>query len=73
MAWDGDCRTKLSFETYGAILAREWLLATAEGEPTQNLRDLADSVAETIARHADAIQILVSHISANAWFHSQAH
>lgn len=43
-------RTKLSFETYGAILAREWLLSTAEGEPSQDLRDLADSVAEAIAR-----------------------
>ncbi|KAG9028093.1 hypothetical protein FRB95_006857 [Tulasnella sp. JGI-2019a] len=40
-------KTKMSFEFWGGITAREWLLA--RGAPS----DVTDSVAETIFRHTD--------------------
>ncbi|KAM0752519.1 cyanamide hydratase [Meredithblackwellia eburnea MCA 4105] len=51
--------TKLSFEFYGAFLAREFLIksSTEDGaSPSQNTLDLADSVAEAICRHTNFIE-----------------
>ncbi|ORY56809.1 cyanamide hydratase [Leucosporidium creatinivorum] len=46
--------TKLSFEFYGAFLARSWLLPDAE-KASQDEKDIADSVTETVARHTNFI------------------
>lgn len=40
--------TGLSFEYYGGILAREWILKNVP-----SAKELADSVAETVIRHQD--------------------
>lgn len=45
-------KTKMSFEFYSAFLARDFILSTAVA-PSSELADLADSVAEAIARHTD--------------------
>ncbi|KAJ3012734.1 hypothetical protein HKX48_006109 [Thoreauomyces humboldtii] len=79
--------TKLSFEFYGAFLARDFLLKTADGEPKQELKDLADSVCEVICRHTDFVNgkitvhgqmiqlgTLYDNIGAQAaWVHPETH
>lgn len=47
--------TKLSFEFYGAFLARSWLLPNPD-TASQDEKDLADSVTESICRHTNFIE-----------------
>ncbi|KAK4700673.1 cyanamide hydratase, partial [Phenoliferia sp. Uapishka_3] len=47
--------TKMSFEFYGAFLARQFLLPNPE-TASQDEKDLADSVAEAICRHTNFIE-----------------
>ncbi|KAI5479491.1 HD domain containing protein [Pseudohyphozyma bogoriensis] len=47
--------TKLSFEFYGAFLARQFLLPSPESA-TQDEKDVADGVAEAICRHTNFIE-----------------
>lgn len=46
--------TKLSFEFYGAFLARSWLVPDYN-KATQDEKDIADSVTEAICRHTNFI------------------